>query len=114
MTLHDEQVAALQARLDDVNSSIAHLETALNASQDPDERAGLLAQVAQLQQTAITLRTMLNNLSTSSAPMAMAVAPAAARNTVQGHTAARWLASAKASADQSNDRAQRTLKLMTP
>ena len=110
---HDEQVAALQARLDDVNSSIAHLETALNASQDPDERAGLLAQVAQLQQTAITLRTMLNNLSTSSAPMAMAVAPAVARNTVQGHTAA-VVASAKASASQSNDRAQQTLNLMTP
>src|ERR1700731_4602018 len=97
----DEQIAALRARLDDVNNSISQLDSALAASKDSDERAELAARISQLQQTAETLRTMLNNLATSRAPMAMAVPPALAQRTVQAHTKA-MVKSAKTFADQSH------------
>jgi predicted nucleic acid-binding Zn-ribbon protein len=107
----DEQIAALRARLDDVNNSISQLDSALAASKDSDERAELAARISQLQQTAETLRTMLNNLATSRAPMAMAVPPALAQRTVQAHTKA-MVKSAKTFADQSHKRAMETLNLI--
>ena len=65
---HEEQIAALQARLDDVNDSITQLNSQLAASAGSDERAELSAQISQLEQTAETLRTDLNNLGAPIAP----------------------------------------------
>ncbi len=108
---HDEQVAALKTRLDDVNNSINQLNTALAASTDFDQRESIQAQIAQLQQTADTLRTMLNNLSASgvAAPLAMAAAPA--KRAVEVHNKA-MVKSARSSADQGNKRALATVKLI--
>jgi uncharacterized small protein (DUF1192 family) len=64
----EERIAELRTRLDGVNASITQLNAQRAASQDADERAELSARISQLQQTAETLETMLNNLGASAAP----------------------------------------------
>ena len=107
----EEQIEALQQRLDDVNNAIDHLDSALAASKDSDERAELSARISQSQQTAETLRTMLNNLATSPAAVPLTATPAAALRIMQAQTKA-MVKSAKTFADQSDKRAQETLGLM--
>jgi predicted nucleic acid-binding Zn-ribbon protein len=108
-----EQIAVLKARLDDVNNSISQLDSSLAGTKDFDTREELLARITQLQQTADTLRTMLNNLSTTAVPMAMAVEPAAAKRTFATHAKA-MAKSALLSADQAQKRAHATLDIIPP
>jgi predicted nucleic acid-binding Zn-ribbon protein len=107
----DQQIAILQARLDDVNNSIAQLESALAAATDSATRSDLSAQISQLQQTAETLRTMINNLSGSAAAFDMIASPAEAKSTARKHMAV-MIKSAKSSASDSHKRAVETIGLM--
>ena len=109
---HDEQITALQARLNDVNNSISQLNSALAVSTESDERADLSARISQLQMTAETLRTMLNNLMTFAAPMAMAASTTLAPGQERVDVSALVL-EAKTSAEQSHTRALELLRLIT-
>ena len=107
----EEQISALQARLDETNNSISQLESALAVSTDPDERRDLSARISQLQQTAETLRAMINNLSAADAPLRMTAAQPRAAGVVAAHSTA-MISAAKKSSDESHKRALETINLM--
>ncbi|HEY6391524.1 MAG TPA: hypothetical protein VIX89_09610 [Bryobacteraceae bacterium] len=107
----EEQIAAIQARLAEVNGSIAQLQGAIPGA-NGDQRRQLEARIAELQQTRVTLQTMLNNLQGGIAALATAgaIPPTAAHKKVAAHNTAA-VKSAKDSAKATQRRAKETIAL---
>jgi len=63
----EEEIAEIQVRLAAVNGSIAQLQGAIPGA-NGDDRRQLEARIAELEQSRVTLQTMLNNLQGGVAP----------------------------------------------
>jgi len=61
-----DEIIEIQSRLETVNNAIADAQSRM-ATANEDERRELEARIAELQQTALTFETMLNNLRGSAA-----------------------------------------------
>jgi peptidoglycan hydrolase CwlO-like protein len=106
----EEQIAAIRARLAEVDGAIAQLRAALPGANE-DQRRQLEARIAELEQTRVTLQTMLNNLQGGVTALAFAGTPAAARRKLASHNTA-MVRAAKESARATQTRAKETVTLL--
>ncbi len=107
----DEQIAALQQKIAEIDAQIAQLQAARSQSTDPSERGRLDAQIASLQETRQALEDALTNLQSSPDAFALAagVTPAGARRMVTAYRKAA-VKDLQIAASNANKRAKELLK----
>jgi len=106
----EEQIATIQARIAEVDNSIAQMQGAIPAASEDDRRT-LEARISELQQTRVVLQTMLNNLEGAAVVAALPASAERRTLTAQNREAVK---SAKRNAREVKDRANEMILVFEP